>query len=380
MLSLPRPRAASRTLRRRGTLVAAGLGLALVASGCTPATSSQLGTTGPLSGPYTKSVFGVDVASYQHPNGAAINWSSVKAGGASFAFVKMSEGATYSNPYAKSDLAGARAAGLRATGYHFARPRLPLSTATSDAQRFAAQVGNTKTPGALPPVLDIEATGGLSAANVTAWTRTFLTALEGATGRTPMIYTGGWFWKGYMGNPTGFSRYPVWISHYNSTITSPNLFGDWAYSTFWQYTDNARVSGISGAVDGNYFHGTRAQLDSLAWVGAPVPPPVAPKPSATVTLNPFPTVGKGAPLWLSGKLVDNRNGAALPGKTFSMWRKPAGATTFTKVGSSKTLADGTVFWATSQTRTTTYQVRVDAGAAGTGFPATSSVTRTVVTP
>lgn len=368
--------ARSGSIRRRASVVAAGLGLAAVAAGCTPPATTNLGSTGPLTGPYAKNVFGVDVASYQHPNGAGINWNSVKAGGAAFAFVKMSEGASYVNPYGKSDLASARAAGVRASGYHFARPRLPLSTATSDARRFASQVGNVKAPGALPPVLDIEATGGLSAADVTAWTRTFLTALEQSTGRVPMIYTGPWFWKGYMGNPTGFSRYPVWVADYNPSAASPSLFGDFGYSTIWQYTDGARVSGISGSVDGNYFHGTRTQLDAFAYVGPPAP--VTPqKPTAKLTLEAVSSVGRGAPLWVHGKLTDARNGAPLAGKNFTVWRKYAGQTNYTKLGVAPTLANGTAFWATTQSRTATYQFRMDAGAAGSGFPAVASPTRTV---
>src|ERR1700712_5786291 len=107
MFSLPRiPRLRA---RRGAALAVAGLGLAVVAAGCTPP-SSSLGATGTLSGPYAKNVFGVDVSSYQHPNGAGINWGSVKASGPAFAFVKMSEGSSYTNPYGHNDLAGARAA------------------------------------------------------------------------------------------------------------------------------------------------------------------------------------------------------------------------------------------------------------------------------
>jgi GH25 family lysozyme M1 (1,4-beta-N-acetylmuramidase) len=383
MFSLPRTSPLPR-LRRRPAIVIAGLGLAVVAAGCTPPATSNLGTTGPLTGPYAKNVFGVDVASYQHPNGAGINWASVKAGGAAFAFVKMSEGATYSNPYAAGDLAGARAAGLRATGYHFARPRLPLSTATSDAQRFAAQMGNVKVPGALPPVLDIEATGGLSAANVTAWTKTFLSSLEAASGRTPMVYSGPWFWRGYMGNPSGFSRYPAWIADYNPSAAGPSLFGDFGFSTVWQYTDAARISGISGGVDGNWFHGTRAQLDSFAYVGSGVPvvtptlPPITSvKPAGALTLNAAASVAKNKPLWVYGKLTDTRTNTALAGKSFTVWRKVAGQAAYSQIGTARTGSDGTAFWSTVQTRTSTYQFRVAAGAAGPGFPAISSPTRTV---
>ncbi len=233
--------------------------MAVVSTACTTGDA-----TGPMSGPYSHAIWGPDVSNYQHPYGAAINWNAVRASGARFAFVKVSEGSWYTNPYYSADIRGARAAGLYVTGYHFARPRLPLSTATSDAQQFARQLGNVKQIGYLPPVLDIETTGGLSAANATAWVRAFLGALQNASGRTPIIYSGAWFWKGYLGNPKGFSQYPMWAAQYTGGI-GPNLYGDWKYSSFWQYTDGAHIGGISGNVDNSFFHGTIAQLNTMAW-------------------------------------------------------------------------------------------------------------------
>jgi lysozyme len=225
-----------------------------------------VGSTGPMSGPYAKTIWGPDVSNYQHPHGAAINWPSVHAQGARFAFVKESEGNFYVNPYASGDIRGALAAGLYVAPYHFGRPRLPISTAASDARLFAAQIGDVRVPNYLPPVLDIEVTGGLKKANLTAWTRTFMSTLETAIGRPPMIYSGAWFWRGYMGDPTGFSQYPVWIADYEPHNTGPTLFGDFSYSTFWQYSDSAKVSGISDAVDSSWFHGSMTQLEQLAWV------------------------------------------------------------------------------------------------------------------
>lgn len=238
--------------------------LAGVVSACGPV-SSSLGTTGPISGPYPKTIWGVDVSNYQHPYGAGINWSALRGSGARFAFVKVSEGNWYTNPYQAGDIRAARAAGLYVGGYNFGRPRLPLSTAVTDAKTFAAQLGNVRQQGILPPVLDVETTGGLSAANVTAWVRSFLSTLEAATGRTPMIYSGAWFWDGYMGNPKGFAHYPVWIAQYTPGDTGPNLFSDFTYSTFWQYSGGSYVPGISGPVDADWFHGTQTQLNSLAW-------------------------------------------------------------------------------------------------------------------
>jgi GH25 family lysozyme M1 (1,4-beta-N-acetylmuramidase) len=250
-----------RKIRVRHLCVAAAVAVGLITSACGP-----LGSTGPMSGPYAKTIWGPDVSNYQHPFGAAINWPAVRAQGARFAFVKMSEGNFYVNPYAVSDIAHARAAGLYVGAYHFARPRLPLTTAASDARLFASQLGNVRVAGYLPPIIDIETNGGLTAANVTAWTKSFLATLQGATGRIPMIYSGSWFWRGYMGNPSGFSQYPVWIADYEPKNIGPTLFGDFKYSSFWQYSDSAKVSGIADAVDSSWFHGTLTQLQQLAYV------------------------------------------------------------------------------------------------------------------
>lgn len=250
-------------MRKRFARVLLGtVAVVCVAAGCVP-----LGATGRLSGAYGKNIWGVDVSSYQHPGGAGINWAAARNQGAKFAFVKVSEGGSYVNPWGLTDIRAARAAGLYAGAYHFGRPRLPLSTAASDARRFAAQIGSVKQAGYLPPVLDLEVTGGLSAANITAWARSFLSTLRAATGRVPMVYSGGWFWRGYMGNPGGFAGYPLWAAQYSPKSIGPDLFGSWSYSSFWQYTDAGLVSGIRGRVDASWFHGTQAQLNSLAYAG-----------------------------------------------------------------------------------------------------------------
>ena len=75
-------------------------------------------------------------------------------------------------------------------------------------------------PGFLPPVMDLEVTGGLSAHNVTAWARLFMQTLQTQIKRVPMIYSGNWFWRGFMGNPSGFNRYPVWAGAVHVRIRS----------------------------------------------------------------------------------------------------------------------------------------------------------------
>jgi len=223
--------------------------------------------------PYDKvhALWGPDVSSWQHPAGGGINWAAVRGAGASFAFVKASEGTGYTSPYYRSDTASARAQGLYVGGYHFARPRLPFSTAATEANYFANIIGNVRGRGWLPPVLDLEVTGGLSPANLTAWTRSFLQTVQARTGRVPIVYTGWGFWLGYMNDASGFAGYPLWDAAYNNFSSPGTLFGGWTRSTFWQYTWHRAVPGIIGNADASYFHGSRAQLAALA-NDAPAPP------------------------------------------------------------------------------------------------------------
>src|SRR5262249_58342541 len=61
---------------------------------------------------------GCDVSNYQ----GNINWGSVAAQGARFAYAKTSEGLTYLDPYWNANYSGAKNAGLYAGGYHYGRP------------------------------------------------------------------------------------------------------------------------------------------------------------------------------------------------------------------------------------------------------------------
>jgi GH25 family lysozyme M1 (1,4-beta-N-acetylmuramidase) len=64
-------------------------------------------------------VKGIDVSSWSHPEGRAIDWEEVAKAGYRFVIVKASQGAGYENPWAARDLDDARAAGLLVGAYHY---------------------------------------------------------------------------------------------------------------------------------------------------------------------------------------------------------------------------------------------------------------------
>jgi lysozyme len=217
---------------------------------------------------------GTDVASYQHPGGKPIDWHAVATSGQSFTIVKATESTTYTNPYAMTDVTGARSAGLVVGVYHFANPAV---SATAQADYFSRQVngfGGTL----LPPALDLEVTGGLTPSALIVWTSAFLTRVRQDTGRTPMIYTGPYFWSTAMAGSKAFVQYPLWEAHW-TTAAAPQQVGGWPSFTLWQYSNGTygsppAVPGIPALVDRSRFAGTKAQLTALASTSRPgiVPP------------------------------------------------------------------------------------------------------------
>ena len=137
---------------------------------------------------------GVDVASFQHPGGAAIDWSQAAASGIRFAAVKATEGAYYQNPYALSDLAQARAAGLSVAAYAFAIPTGNGSSSdpATQADYLLNYLGTESST--VPIMLDIEYNPyggecyGLNATAMVSWISAFDAEIQAQTGHLPIIY------------------------------------------------------------------------------------------------------------------------------------------------------------------------------------------------
>jgi GH25 family lysozyme M1 (1,4-beta-N-acetylmuramidase) len=68
---------------------------------------------------------GLDVSGYQ----TGINWTTVAANGAKFAYVKATENTNYTNPQFSNEYSGSYNAGLMHGAYHFAIPNGPGAVA-----------------------------------------------------------------------------------------------------------------------------------------------------------------------------------------------------------------------------------------------------------
>jgi GH25 family lysozyme M1 (1,4-beta-N-acetylmuramidase) len=224
---------------------------------------------GPLAaataGPVTGAAQGVDIASFQHPNNAAIDWTKVAGAGIKFAAVKATEGAYYQNPFAPADLADAQAAGLSTIAYAFAIPNGGSSGSTQFSADPAVQADDlinylTSSGVTVPAImLDIEYDPyagtdgtpanswcyGLSQSAMVTWISSFESEVQAKTGWLPIIYTPAQWWTKCTGDSTAFGQAPVWVPNY--TDPSPNLPAGWNTWNFWQYTSSGTVTGIPDA-------------------------------------------------------------------------------------------------------------------------------------
>lgn len=198
-------------------------------------------------------VRGIDVSHYQ----PRIDWVKVKASGVEFAIIKASEGTTNKDKLHKSHTTNARAAGVLVGSYHFLHYR---SDPIVQAKNFLAAIGEHK-KGDLPPVADIEWADGITKMNFQTadLALAFLEEVEKKAGITPIIYTAASFFDGAP-KPERFKRFPLWVANYR--VKAPMVPSPWDSFAIWQYTDKAAVPG-AGAVDGNLFNGTLAQLHAL---------------------------------------------------------------------------------------------------------------------
>lgn len=200
---------------------------------------------------------GVDVAAYQHPSGASINWRKVAKAGIRFTAVKATEGTYYRNPFALTDLAEAKAAGLSVMAYVFAIPNGNGGSASPVAQADHLLKYLTSAGGTAPPImLDIEYNPygaecyGLSHSAMISWIAQFSGEIQAKTGEEPVVYGPAPWWQDCTGGASRFGQFPLWVPDYTSA-PKPIVTAGWSNYDFWQYSSAGTIRGISapGNVD-----------------------------------------------------------------------------------------------------------------------------------
>ncbi|MCB1509105.1 MAG: glycoside hydrolase family 25 protein [Hyphomicrobiaceae bacterium] len=225
-------------MRLQGLLLAAGL---VLLAGCGFLDSEE--------SPDDYDVHGIDISTWQ----GDIDWNAVRADGVAFAFIKATEGGDHLDPRFQQNWEAARAAGVPRGAYHFYYFCRPV------ADQIAWFIENVPVdPSALPPVLDMEWNAHSPSCNrrppraeVLADMNAFLAAIEAHYGRRPIIYTSVDFHRDVLVD--AFTDYPVWV---RSVADPPYRRYTRRQWTFWQYTAEGRVRGISGDVDRNVYWGS----------------------------------------------------------------------------------------------------------------------------
>ncbi len=198
--------------------------------------------------PWTYAVHGTDVSKYQ----AAVDWSTTRKNGISFAFLKATEGGDRVDDYFEVNWRNTKAAGIPRGAYHF---YYFCRTAQEQAEWFIRNV--PRDASALPPVLDME-WNHLSptcklrpdAATVQSEMKIWLEIVGRHYGKRPIIYTSTDFYED--NRLVNFHGYDWWL---RSVAMHPHDRYGGRRWLFWQYTGTGIVPGIAGDADINVFHG-----------------------------------------------------------------------------------------------------------------------------
>lgn len=181
---------------------------------------------------------GVDVSHHQ----GQIDWRRVADDGISFAYLKATEGITFSDPRFADNWADARAAGLRVGGYHYYSLCSPPEPQADHFVSTLEAVGADRR--SLPPVVDLELIGNCDPPpardDMLAGARAFIGRVESATGREVVVHFHPDFEAAYSLVAELDRR--LWVRRMGDRPPPGNWW-------MWQRSDHARVAGISTPVD-----------------------------------------------------------------------------------------------------------------------------------
>ncbi|MFI5297319.1 MAG: glycoside hydrolase family 25 protein [Polyangiales bacterium] len=216
---------------------------------------------------------GVDVS---HGEGT-IDWVKVKAAGIDFAFIKATQGTYNTQATFAAQWSGAKAGGVARGPYHFFDP---TEDGIAQANHFLSVVGVLDADD-LPPALDLECpdgsstclgfaggTGAATAAEIRQRMLDFMTTVQTATGKKPIVYTYGGYLTSNAVDTTGFTDYTLWEAD-PTTASCFTVPDPWKSAPLWQWSWTGTVDGITNPVDRDRFVGTLAQLHALGGDVAP---------------------------------------------------------------------------------------------------------------
>jgi len=236
----------------------------------------------------TDRALGIDVSVWQDINSTPqmVDFNKAKSAGASFAFMKSSQG-LFVDPDFVMNWQNAGDAGILRGVYHFLDFKNKPANKTANqwaidqAVFFWGVVKNLNLD--FLPVCDYEDMGNLPAATVRGALKNFLESFFSLSGKRCMIYTRMSLWTIYGSADVYWQQYQLWVAQYffNTVPANPVLKPPFTKWYFWQFTDKGdglKYGCESKQVDLNYFNGTVAEL--YAYANHPLPEPVDPQKAA----------------------------------------------------------------------------------------------------
>ncbi|MDE6844283.1 MAG: Ig-like domain-containing protein, partial [Lachnospiraceae bacterium] len=189
---------------------------------------------------------GIDVSKW---NGS-IDWNAVKNSGVSYVIIRCgyrgsSTGALIEDPLFRSNIKGAKAAGLKVGVYFFSQ-----AVNEVEAVEEASMAVNLCSGYGLnyPIFLDVESSGGrgdaISKETRTAVCKAFCATVQNSGYSAGVYANKTWFTEKI--NTGSLTGYKIWLAQYASAPTYSATRYD-----MWQYSSKGKVSGISGSVDMN---------------------------------------------------------------------------------------------------------------------------------
>lgn len=186
----------------------------------------------------------VDVASYQGALTVA-NYRTMKNYGVTGVVVKLTEGTSYRNPYAKTQVNNAIAAGLKVGVYHYSH-FTNASGARAEANYFARFAKELGLPASTVMVNDIEDNSQSGLTTNTANSQTFASQLGTQGYSIVKHYTGAYWVSSGKFNPNTVGKQNVWLAAYPLNVSNRNQYTDYAA---WQWNSRLSFPGVSGNFD-----------------------------------------------------------------------------------------------------------------------------------
>ncbi|AIG65712.1 GH25 family lysozyme [Weissella tructae] len=191
--------------------------------------------------------------------------------------VKLTEATSYRNPYAASQIANAKAAGLTVGGYHYSW-YTDEATARAEGRYFAQFAKELGLPTNTPMADDLEEPQVKYAnlnGKVNTHTKAFRAGVAGAGYTNNILYTYGSYATESGLSTASFGKKNVWMASYPFTPSKDSL---WHTDVgMWQFNSNMHFPNVRGTFDANIdYAGTMSGGSSAS------KPKPKPKPKPTV--------------------------------------------------------------------------------------------------